>query len=58
MNVLVLQHIAIEDPGYLKDLMQADGWQLTQIELDEGESIPEDLSAFDCQLNRSTQHMR
>ena len=35
-NILVLQHIALEDPGYLKDLMEADGWQLTQIELDEG----------------------
>jgi hypothetical protein len=44
-NVLVLQHIAIEDPGYIKDLMEADGWQLTQIELDEGETIPGDLAA-------------
>ena len=25
MNILVLQHIAIEDPGYIKDLMLADG---------------------------------
>ena len=50
MNILVLQHIAIEDPGYLKDLMEADGWQLTQIELDEGESIPEDLSGYDAIL--------
>ena len=50
MNILVLQHIAIEDPGYLKDLMLADGWQLTQIELDQGESIPADLSPFDAML--------
>ena len=50
MNVLVLQHIAIEDPGYIKDLMQADGWRLTQIELDEGEQIPADLSAYDAML--------
>jgi GMP synthase-like glutamine amidotransferase len=49
-NILVLQHIAIEDPGYIKDLMEADGWQLTQIELDEGETIPEDLSGFDAML--------
>jgi GMP synthase-like glutamine amidotransferase len=49
-NILVLQHIALEDPGYLKDLMQADGWQLTQIELDEGETIPEDLSGYDAML--------
>jgi len=50
MNVLVLQHIALEDPGYLKNLMEADGWQLTQVELDEGESIPEDLSSYDAML--------
>lgn len=49
-NVLVLQHIALEDPGYIKDLMEADGWQLTQIELDEGESIPSDLSGYDAML--------
>jgi len=49
-NVLVLQHIAIEDPGYIKDLMEADGWNLVQIELDAGESIPADLSGFDAML--------
>ena len=49
-NILVLQHIALEDPGYLKDLMEADGWQLTQIELDESETIPEDLSGYDAML--------
>ena len=49
-NVLVLQHIAIEDPGYIKDLMEADGWNLFQVELDAGESIPSDLSGFDAML--------
>ena len=49
-NILVLQHIAIEDPGYIKDLMEADGWNLVQIELDAGESIPPDLSGFDAML--------
>lgn len=49
-NILVLQHIAIEDPGHIKDLMDADGWQLTQIELDEGETIPDDLSGYDAML--------
>jgi len=49
-NILVLQHIALEDPGYLKDLMEADGWQLTQVELDEGETIPDDLSGYDAML--------
>ena len=26
-NILVLQHIAAEDPGYLKDLMLRDGFK-------------------------------
>ena len=48
MNIIVLQHIKIEDPGYIKDLMLADGFNLTTIELDEGEKIPTDLSSFDA----------
>ena len=47
MNIIVLQHIKIEDPGYIKDLMLADGLNLNTIELDEGEKIPNDLSKFD-----------
>ena len=47
MNLIILQHIKIEDPGYIKDLMLADGFKLTTIELDEGEKIPDDLSKFD-----------
>jgi len=48
MEILVLQHIKIEDPGYIKDLMIADGAKLTTIELDEGDQIPNDLSMFDA----------
>ena len=48
MEIIVLQHIKIEDPGYIKDLMLADGIKLTTIELDENEKIPEDLSKFDA----------
>ena len=47
-NVIVLQHIKIEDPGYIKDLMIKDNINLTTIELDEGEKIPDDLSKFDA----------
>ena len=47
MNILILQHIKIEDPGFIKDLMIKDGAKLTTIELDEGERIPDDLSKFD-----------
>ena len=48
MEVIVLQHIKIEDPGYIKDLMIKDGVNLTTIELDEGEKIPNDLNKFDA----------
>ena len=48
MEVLVLQHIKIEDPGYIKDLMLLDNVNLTTIELDEGEKIPNDLNKFDA----------
>jgi len=48
MEVIVLQHIKIEDPGYIKDLMLTDGVNLTTIELDEGEKIPTDLKKYDA----------
>ena len=47
MEIIVLQHINIEDPGYIKDLMLSDDFNLTTIELDQGEKIPKDLSKFD-----------
>ena len=46
MEIIILQHINVEDPGYIKDLMLSDGFNLTTIELDEGEKIPQDLSKF------------
>ena len=48
MRIIILQHIKIEDPGFIKDLMIKDGVELTTIELDEGEKIPNDLSKFDA----------
>ena len=50
MKAIVLQHIKIEDPGYIKDLMLADGWNLTTIELDEGDKIPKNLNEFEAML--------
>ena len=47
-EVIVLQHINIEDPGHIKDLMIEDNINLTTVELDEGEKIPNDLSKFDA----------
>ena len=48
MEVIILQHIKVEDPGYIKDLMLDEGVNLTTIELDEGEKIPNDLNKFDA----------
>ena len=48
MKIIILQHIKIEDPGYIKDLMIKDGVELTTIELDEDEKIPKDLSKYDA----------
>ncbi len=50
MEILVLQHISIEDPGFIKDLMIKDGVNITTIELDEGEKIPNNLNFFDGML--------
>jgi len=46
-NIIILQHIAIETPGYILDLMKQDNFNLTTIELDEGDKIPENLNEFD-----------
>ena len=51
MNFLSLQHIAIEDPGYIKDLLLADGHNLTTIQLDEGDKIPSNLDSFDVMFS-------
>ena len=48
MKIIILQHIKIEDPGYIKDLMIKDRAELTTIELDDGEKIPKDLSKYDA----------
>ena len=49
-NILILQHIPIETPGYLLDLMKLDKFNLTVVELDQGEKIPNNLSSFDAML--------
>lgn len=49
MNVLVFQHIAIEHPGYFRDIMAGRRVDWTTVRLDAGEPIP-DLEAFDAML--------
>ena len=46
-NIIILQHIDIETPGYILDLMKKDNFNLTTIELDEGQKIPSDIAQFD-----------
>jgi len=48
MEIIILQHIKIEDPGYIKDLMLSENCKLTTIEIDEGEQIPKNLDKFDA----------
>jgi GMP synthase-like glutamine amidotransferase len=47
--VLVLQHLAAEGPGSIGDRLARAGMELTVVELDEGEAIP-DLLGFDLML--------
>ena len=47
MKILILQHIECETPGYIKDLMMNDGFELTTVELDVGEKIPDNINQFD-----------
>ena len=47
-KIIILQHIPIETPGYILDLMIKDNLNLTTIELDKGEKIPNDLTQFDA----------
>ena len=50
MKFISLQHISIEDPGTFKDFLLEDGHSITTIQLDEGDSIPNNLDEFDAML--------
>jgi GMP synthase (glutamine-hydrolysing) len=47
IDVLVLQHIACEPPGIFEDVLHERGVQLTRVELDEGDPLP-DWREFDA----------
>jgi len=49
VNLLVLQHLAVEHPGVLRDFLAQDGARIETVELDEGQAIP-DLTPFDVML--------
>jgi GMP synthase-like glutamine amidotransferase len=46
MRILAFQHVAVEHPGIFRELWSLGGHSLEQIELDEGDRIP-DLSPYD-----------
>jgi GMP synthase-like glutamine amidotransferase len=48
-RALVFQHLAVEHPGPLRDHLEAAGFTLHTVELDEGDDIP-DLNPFDLLL--------
>jgi len=50
MEIIVLQHIEVEDPGHIKDLMLIDDFNITTVELNKGEKIPNNLNKFDAML--------
>ena len=49
MNILILQHIAVEHPGVFLDFFREDGFRWKAVELDEGEAIP-DLEPYDLMV--------
>ncbi len=49
MNIIILQHLAIEHPGVFLDFFREDGSRWTTVELDEGETLP-DLDPFDLMV--------
>jgi len=47
MKFLVIQHLDIEPPALIGEVIREAGHQLTTIRLDQGEILPADCSAFD-----------
>ena len=56
MKLLVLQHIACEHPGQLREYLARDGIDWQSVELDEGEKIPP-LEPFDALWAVSYTHL-
>ena len=50
-NILILQHISVEDPGFIKDLMIKDNFNLKTIKLYKKEKIPKDLKKYDAMFS-------
>ncbi|MBL1142997.1 MAG: type 1 glutamine amidotransferase [Proteobacteria bacterium] len=46
-RILVFQHLRIEHPGIFREFFKEDGFDVSTVELDEGETIP-DLNNFDA----------
>jgi len=46
-RIIVFQHLRIEHPGIFRDFFKEDAFEITTVELDDGERIP-DLNDFDA----------
>jgi GMP synthase-like glutamine amidotransferase len=46
VHFLVFQHVAVEHPGIFRDFWRDAGVRWSVVELDEGDSIPEDLTPY------------
>ena len=50
-HFLVLQHIAIEHPGFIRDLMKQANITWDTIHLDKGQSLPTNVSNYSAVLS-------
>lgn len=50
MRFIVLQHLAVEHPGYFRELWRDAGIHWTAVELDEGNPIPDALEGYDAMI--------
>jgi len=50
VRFLIFQHLDVEHPGVFREFWRDAGIELTTVELDAGEAIPADLTAFDAMI--------
>jgi GMP synthase-like glutamine amidotransferase len=46
-KLLVIEHVAVEGPGTIREFAAESGWDLVEIDLGAGERLPKDPSAYD-----------
>jgi hypothetical protein len=51
MIILLIKHAANEGPGLIKDFLEADGFDIREIELSRGESLPRSVRGIDAAIS-------